>query len=80
MTDTSVVLALVEMVRVSMQELDIDQADRLMAQLREYDYPDEVNQTIQALADAVTNLDSGEADRLADVLIGQMERKDEERQ
>lgn len=75
--DASVISALVEMIRLSMQEMDIDQADRLMGQLQEYEYPDETRAAVSRLAEAVTNLDIEEADRLADVLIGQMERKDE---
>lgn len=72
-TDYSVIQALVEMVRISMQEMDIDQADQLAGQLRIYEFPDEMNQNIEKLMEAVTNLDSEEADRLADLLIGQME-------
>lgn len=72
-TDASIIRALVEMLRLSMQEMDIDQADQIISQLREYEYPDEVEQNIQKLADAVTNLDSEEAERLAELLISQME-------
>ncbi len=64
--------ALVEMVRLSMQEMDIDQADQLMGQLKAYDYPQDMGQNIRKLGEAVTNLDPEEADRLADQLIGQM--------
>lgn len=74
MTDYSVLQALVEMVRFSMQEMDIDQADQVVGQLREYDYPEKMAENIEKLAEAVTNLDSEEADRLADLLIGQMEK------
>ena len=73
-TDYSVLQALVEMVRFSMQEMDIDQADQVVGQLREYDYPEKMAENIEKLAEAVTNLDSEEADRLADLLIGQMEK------
>ncbi len=72
-TDYSVIKALVDMVRLSMQEMDIDEADRLTGQLKTYKYPDEMEQNIQELAKAVTNLNPEEADRLADLLIGQME-------
>lgn len=71
-TDYSVMKALVEMVRISIQEMDIDQADQVIEQLRAYEYPEEIGQNIQKLAEAVTNLDAEEADRLADILIGQM--------
>lgn len=71
-TDYSVLQALVEMVRFSMQEMDIDQADQAVGQLKEYEYPQEMAENIERLAEAVTNLDIEEADQLADLLIGQM--------
>ena len=73
--DYSVVQALVEMVRVSIQEMDIDRADQLVEQLRAYEYPKEINENIQKLAESVTNLDPEEADRLADLLSGQMDKR-----
>ncbi len=74
-TDYSVLQALVEMLRLSMKELDIDQADRLVGQLLEYEYPDEIDQNIRRLAEAVTNLEPEETERLAELLIGQMGRQ-----
>ncbi len=74
-TDYSVLQALVEMVRVSMQEMDIDQADQFMGQLQSYDYPEELNRNIRKLAEAVTNLDGEEADRFGALLIEQMGRQ-----
>ncbi len=73
-TDFSVVQALVEMVRISMQQMEIDQADKLMLQLQEYEYPDEMEQNVRKLSEAVTNLDAEEADRLGNLLIEQMGR------
>ncbi len=69
--DYSVIRALVEMVRISMQEMDIDRADELMGQLREYAFSEETGRIIQKLAEAVTNLDPEETDRLAGLLSGQ---------
>ena len=74
LTDVSMVQALVEMVRFSMQEMDIDQADQLVAQLKEYEYPDEMKENLQKLADAVTNLDPEEADRFGELLIEQLKQ------
>lgn len=71
-SDPSVIQALLEMVRISMQEMDIDRADELMGQLREYAYSDEVGQNIRKLAEAVTNLDPEETDRLAALIAGQI--------
>ncbi|MCI8483581.1 MAG: response regulator [Lachnospiraceae bacterium] len=73
-TDPSVIQALVEMVRISMQQMDIDQADQWMKQLQEYEYSDEMKQNIKRLAEAVTNLDAEEADQIGDLLIDQMKR------
>lgn len=76
-TDYSMMQALVEMVRLSMQEMEIDRADELMKQLREYDFPIEIERNIQQLAKAVTNLDIEELNRLAVLLSEQMtEQKD----
>lgn len=71
-TDYSVIRALVEMVRISMQEMDIDRADELMKQIREYDYPEEIRQNVLKLAEAVTNLNPEETERLAELLSEQM--------
>lgn len=71
-TDYSVIRALVEMVRISMQEMDIDRSDGLMKQIREYAYPEGIRQNILKLAEAVTNLDPEETDRFAELLLGQM--------
>lgn len=71
-TDTSIIQAFIEMVRISMQEMDIDQADQTVKQLLAYKYPSEIEPNIRKLADAVTNLDPDETERLADLLIQQM--------
>ncbi|MDE6983024.1 MAG: response regulator, partial [Lachnospiraceae bacterium] len=69
--DTSVILALLEMLRLSMQELDIDKADQLMGQLQSYEYPKETKQSVRRLAEAVTNLDSAGADAGVEALMEQ---------
>lgn len=43
-----------------------------MRQLREYRYPQDAQETVQKLAEAVTSLDQEETGRLADVLAGQL--------
>lgn len=75
-TDYSVMRALVEMLRLSMQEMDIDQADQLIGKLREYEYPQEIEQNIKKLAEAVTNLDAEQTESLAGELIRQMEQEE----
>ncbi len=73
-TDASVIQALLEMVRIHMQEMDIDQADGRIQQLQAYAYPAEMEQPMQELAQSVTNLDLDETERLSDLLIAQMEQ------
>lgn len=70
--DYPVMQALLEMVRLSMQEMDIDRADPLMEKLQEYEYPEEIGRNVRLLARAVANLDPEETDRLAAVLAQQM--------
>lgn len=73
--DISVSRALVEMVCLSMQEMDIDQADERISQLRDYAYPSEIAQNIQKLAEAVTDLDVEKAGQIAEQLFIQMEEQ-----
>ena len=70
--DYPVIRGLVEMIRLSMEEMDIDQADPLANELLAYEYPEEIGQNVRMLAAAVANLDPEETDRLAAVLAGQM--------
>lgn len=55
-----------------MEEMDIDQADQSVRQLQAYEYPEEIRQNIQKLAEAVTNLDLEETGLLTGLLTGQM--------
>ncbi|MDE6942574.1 MAG: response regulator, partial [Lachnospiraceae bacterium] len=70
--DSAVILALVEMVRFSVQEMDIDEADRIMAQLQGYAYPDRIGGSMQKLAEAVTSLDVDAVEACAAVLAEQL--------
>ncbi len=72
-TDNGVIRALVEMVCISMQEMDFDKADQLMEQLLSYEYPEEVGQNMEKFAEAVTNLDLVETQRIGILLAGQIE-------
>ena len=69
------VQALVEMTRLAMEEMDIDQADGAMKQLRTFVYEEEMERNIQDLGEAVTNLDLEEADRLGDLIIRQIQNR-----
>lgn len=75
-TDSSVILALVEMVRFSMREMDIDEADRLMAKLQGYEYSEEIRQTMRKLAETVTSLDADGTEDCAALLTKQLESLD----
>ena len=70
--DSAVILALVEMVRFSVQEMDIDEADRIMAQLQGYAYPDRIGGGIQKLTEAVTSLDMEAVEACAAALAEQL--------
>ena len=70
--DFSIIQALLEMINTSMEEMDIDQADQSVRQLQAYEYPEEIRQNIQKLAEAVTNLDLEETGLLTGLLTGQM--------
>ena len=72
-TDYSVIQALLEMLRISMQELDTGQADQCMDELESYTYPDEISNNILKLAEAVTNLDPEETEHIAGIIIRQIE-------
>lgn len=72
-TDYSVIQALLEMLRISMQELDTGQADQCMDELESYTYPDEIRNNIIKLAEAVTNLNPEETDQIAGIITRQIE-------
>ncbi len=72
-TDYSVIQALLEMLRISMQEMETSQADQCMAELQSYTYPDEISSNIIKLAEAVTNLDPEETDNITGIITRQIE-------
>lgn len=63
------------MLKLCMQEMEIDQADQLLKELQAYHYPEEQNQTIQKLGQAVTNLNSEEAEQIVDLLMEQIQKE-----
>lgn len=72
-TDFSVVKALLEMVRISMQEMDIDAADEAVHQLKNFIYPQEMEAEMEALGVAVANLDGVEVERITVLLAGKID-------
>ena len=70
--DPQMVRSLLETVKSSMQELDIDKADPAMQLLIQYEFPDSIRHGIQELADAVTELDDDAAVQISDGLLKQI--------
>ena len=62
--DTSELLAYLEMLRVAMVDLDMDEMDRIMEILESIQYPDELKESMELLAVHVTNLDSVQGEEL----------------
>ena len=69
MEDYSVDLAHLEMLRLAMEDMDIDGSDEAMEQLRQYQYPLEIQAMIDELSAAVTNLDSEQAATIIETLM-----------
>lgn len=67
--DNTVILAYLEMLRLAMEDMDIDGADQAMEQLRKYQYPLEIQAIVDELGGAVTNLDSEQATTLIEKLM-----------
>lgn len=58
MEDSSVFLAYLEMLRIAMEKLDIDNSDQIVEQLMQYQYPPDIQVSMEQLYGAVANLDS----------------------
>lgn len=77
--DFTVILAYLEMLRVSMLEMDIDGMDSGMEKLEQYIFPENLQQQIDKLSVLVTELKDEEAVALIEELMKQMKsnREDE---
>ena len=67
--DVSELLAYLEMLRVAMAELDMDEMDRIMEILEGISFPDELKTDMDLLAVHVTNLDSVSGEELIKSLM-----------
>lgn len=67
--DYSVILAYLEMLKPAIEDLDIDVSDGIMDELRQYEYPLDIQTFIEQLSVAVTNLDNDEAAILIEKMI-----------
>ncbi len=61
LSDNAVIFAYLEQLQEAMEEMDIDSMDEMMANLEEYQYPENVQESIERLSVSVTNMDSEEA-------------------
>ncbi|MDD6482065.1 MAG: response regulator [Lachnospiraceae bacterium] len=75
--DDTVILAYFEMLRVAMEELDIDRMDESMEILEKFVYPADIQIKIEELSTLVTNMDSEQALPLIEELMRKIqENKD----
>ena len=69
-SDRTEIMALLDMVETSMQQLDFDKADEAMASLREYRFEGESGQLMDQLEGYVESLDAQAAEQTAKKLAG----------
>ncbi|MBQ7677243.1 MAG: response regulator [Lachnospiraceae bacterium] len=62
-------LARLEMLKMAMEDMDIDQSDALMEQLKGFKYPPAVSEIMAQMSGAVADLDSDLVTELADSII-----------
>lgn len=67
--DTFTLLALLDMLRIAMDQMDIDNADRIIKKMNEYSYPSELQKIIDEIGHKVTLLDFSGAMELVSRLI-----------
>lgn len=70
--DLSMICVLLEMLRIAMQDMDIDQADEKMKMIYAYRYQDEVQKNVELLKTAVEDLDPEQVEMYAQTIIGQL--------
>ena len=75
--DISVIVELLDRLRYAMEDMDIDVSDEMMEKLRQYEFPGHMQDIIEQLGTAVVNLDSDQAIRLAEELLVQIEKRED---
>ncbi len=70
--DMSVVVDLLEHLRIAMDDMDIDASDADMEELRKYEFGEEIQTLVDALDTAVVNLDSDGGAELIEKIIGKL--------
>ncbi|MCM1038343.1 MAG: response regulator [Ruminococcus sp.] len=77
MEDGSVICALLEMLRLAMEEMDFDEADEKIKLIDTYRYKDEVQRNIELLKEAVENLDTEKTENYVRIIIDQLSKQKE---
>ncbi|MBO6214537.1 MAG: hypothetical protein J6N76_03245, partial [Lachnospiraceae bacterium] len=75
MADYNETAGLLSELKAAMEEMDIDRADEIMTELKQYRYPDEVMDTIDNLGAAVSDLDEDLVGELSDQITDKGEWK-----
>ena len=73
--DYTVILAYLEMLRLALEELDVDEMDRIMELLEGYEYLPEIQECIGQLGVYVINMDSEHATVLIEKISELMKNK-----
>lgn len=66
--DPDVLKSLLEMIRLGMEDFDVDTVDGLMVQVGQYRYPDEIKGNLEKMESAITDLD----DEVVTALVSDM--------
>jgi hypothetical protein len=76
--DCAILLAYLEIIRHAMDDFDIDILDDTMAELKQYHYPEAIDENVRQLDTAVTNLDSEQVNELVSSIMWQINLLEEE--
>ncbi|MCM1090325.1 MAG: response regulator [Butyrivibrio sp.] len=74
--DYSIICALLEMINIAMQDMDIDEADAKLKMVCSYRYNDKVQGNIDILKAAVENLDPEQTESCVRAIIDQLSKKE----
>lgn len=75
--DYTIILAYLEMLRIALEEMDIDVMDQAMENLERYHYPEEIQINMERLGVQITNMDGDEANILIEQLVNQVKTNKE---
>lgn len=72
MEDSSIICALLEMIRIAMEEMNVDEADEKIKMVCAYRYQENVQKNVELLKAAVENLDAEQTESCVQTIIGQL--------